>query len=310
MTGEREPGAPNRGVTYRERVDRRGSGIAVLAYLVRSWPHSDGPAWRERIAEGRVQVDGVAVGPDRILRGGDVLTWHRPPWVEPEAPAGLEIVHADPDLVVVSKPPGLPTLPGGGFLENTLQHRVRERFPDARPMHRLGRFTSGLVLFGRSVAMQRHLAAAFREGAIHKRYRALLAGTPVRDRFTVDAPIGPVPHAVLGTVHAAAPEGRPSSSAFRVVERRATDTVADVVIATGRPHQIRIHAAAAGHPLAGDPLYAAGGRPPEGCRALPGDPGYLLHAAELRFPGLDGSPRAYDDPPPAPLRSVRERPGS
>jgi 23S rRNA pseudouridine1911/1915/1917 synthase len=117
----------------------------------------------------------------------------------------------------------------------------------------------------------------------------------------VEAPIGPVPHALLGSVHAAHPEGRPSSSEFRIVERRATDTLADVVIATGRPHQIRIHAAAAGHPLAGDPLYVAGGRPADGCRALPGDPGYLLHAAEVRFTDLEGALRAYLDPPPASL---------
>jgi 23S rRNA pseudouridine1911/1915/1917 synthase len=68
-----------------------------------------------------------------------------------------------------------------------------------------------------------------------------------------------------------------------VVEQRDEAFLCDIRIATGRPHQIRIHLAAAGHPLVGDPLYPAGGVPKPECRALPGDPGYLLHAAELTF---------------------------
>jgi 23S rRNA pseudouridine1911/1915/1917 synthase len=167
------------------------------------------------------------------------------------------------------------------------------------------------VLFGRTRETQRHLARAFRDGTVHKRYRALLAGTPDRDRFVVDVPIGPVPHPLLGSVHAADPAGRPSSSTFTILERRSDTALADVVIGTGRPHQIRIHAAACGHPLAGDPLYAVGGRPADDCRALPGDPGYLLHAAELRFPDLDRSLRTYVDPPPVLLRAsgdVGDRP--
>ena len=306
MIDGRETGTPNRGFTYRARVGPEGAGVAVLEYLARHWPHSDAESWRARVGAGLVRIGGIAVPSDRILRDRDELTWHRPPWIEPEAPAGLVVVHVDTDLVVVSKPPGLPTLPGGGFLDNTLLHRTRERFPDARPMHRLGRFTSGLVIFGRTPKAQRHLAAAFRDGTVHKRYRALLAGTPDRDRFVVDVPIGPVPHPVLGSIHAANPAGRASSSAFAIVERRSDAALADVVIATGRPHQIRIHAAACGHPLAGDPLYVAGGRPPEDCRALPGDPGYLLHAAELRFFDLDGRSRTYLDPPPAALRAAEE----
>jgi 23S rRNA pseudouridine1911/1915/1917 synthase len=68
-----------------------------------------------------------------------------------------------------------------------------------------------------------------------------------------------------------------------VLERRAEGFLCDVRIASGRPHQIRIHLAAAGHPLLGDPLYVAGGLPAPDARALPGDAGYQLHSAELRF---------------------------
>ena len=105
---------------------------------------------------------------------------------------------------------------------------------------------------------------------------------------------------MLGTLHAAAADGKPALSQVTVIERRADAFLCDVRIATGRPHQIRIHLAAAGHPLLGDPLYGVGGVPEPDTRALPGDPGYQLHAAELSI----RHPRSGDElviacePPP------------
>ncbi len=103
------------------------------------------------------------------------------------------------------------------------------------------------------------------------------------DEFDVDTPIGPVPHRILKTVHAACPSGKPAHSHINVLERRHDCSLVEVRITTGRPHQIRIHLAASGHPLVGDPLYLAGGIPAEDSRALPGDLGYHLHSALLGF---------------------------
>jgi 23S rRNA pseudouridine1911/1915/1917 synthase len=125
----------------------------------------------------------------------------------------------------------------------------------------------------------------------------------------VTHPIGPVPHALLGTLHAASPAGKPSLSSITVLERRADSFLCDVDIATGRPHQIRIHLAAAGHPLVNDPLYSVGGVPAPDCRALPGDPGYHLHAAKLRISHpANGNELVIECEPPALLLLLTRSP--
>ena len=88
------------------------------------------------------------------------------------------VLFEDEDLLAVAKPSGLPTLPGAGYLENTLLTLVRRRTPGASPVHRLGRGTSGVVLFARTPAAMRAITEAWREHRVTKIYRALATGTP------------------------------------------------------------------------------------------------------------------------------------
>lgn len=291
----------NEGFEYREQVGSAAAGRTVLAYLAERHRHSTERVWQERIAAGEVLVGGLPAAASEPLRAGDWLAWRRPPWREPDVPLAFAVLHRDDHLLAVAKPRGLPSMPAGGYLTHTLLHVVRARFAEAVPMHRLGRGTSGVLLFARTPEARRAVAAAWRAGAVEKTYRALVTGIPSQAEFTVSTPIGLVAHPRLGRVHAAAAGGRPAVSHARVLAVRQENALVEVTIATGRPHQIRIHMAAAGHPLVGDPLYAAGGSP-AAAGALPGDPGYRLHAFRLRLPHpASGRPLEVECCPPPDL---------
>ncbi len=299
----------NEGWTYTDRLHPEDAGRAVVDFYRLRYPLFSGDEWRRRIDAGQISLNGRITGPDEGLAVGDVLVYRRPPWEEPDAPADFDVLYEDASVVVLAKPSGLPVLPGGSFLEHTLLHLARQRFGnDCSPLHRLGRGTSGAILFTRNSRSARMLSKDMAERRIRKTYLALAAGIVREDAFTVDAPIGPVPYSPLTTIHAYNPKGRLSESRVRVLERRAGDgaTLLEVTIPTGRPHQIRIHLAFAGFPLVGDPLYGKGGLPlpvgeGESAAVLPGDLGYNLHSWKIRFAHPDTGQELEIVAPPQPI---------
>ncbi|HJU42950.1 MAG TPA: RluA family pseudouridine synthase [Vicinamibacterales bacterium] len=297
----------NGGWTYREQVGPEGGGLTVLEYLAATRYHSTSEEWAERLERGEVEIDGCRVSCSAVLHPGQTIAWHRPPWHEDDVPRNYSIVYEDDSIVAVDKPSGLPTMPAGGFLNHTLLALLRDTYPEASPLHRLGRHTSGLVLFARTHDAASKLSQAWRDHAVKKMYRALGLGETRTEIFVIDVPIGPVPHPLLGTVEAASEGGKPSHSVAVVLETSGDRTLFDVEIVTGRPHQVRIHLAYAGHPLVGDPLYEAGGglkRHP----GLPGDGGYLLHAEQLHFAHpVTGKPMSLIAPPPPALQTRAEQ---
>ncbi|MGA2653228.1 MAG: RluA family pseudouridine synthase [Terracidiphilus sp.] len=279
----------NRGYAYATIISSKYHGETLLSHLASLYPHSTAQAWQQKLNNGEVTLNGVTATGSETVISGQALVWNRPPWTEPDAPQHFEVLFDDAHLLAVNKPSGLPTLPGGGFMENTLLRLVQKQTPNANPVHRLGRGTSGIVLFAKTPQAASHLTANWNTPRIQKIYRALAQNIAEHDAYEILAPIGLVPHPRLGQVWAAKPSGKPSKSVAKVISRsagttaNAGTTTFEVSLHSGRPHQIRIHLASIGHPLVGDPLYGVGGQPLENLPGLPGDGGYLLHAQFLKF---------------------------
>jgi 23S rRNA pseudouridine1911/1915/1917 synthase len=304
----------NRGYAYTTIIGSKHHGHTLLSHLASLYPHSTAQAWQQNLNNGEVTLNGMTATGSESVISGQVLVWNRPPWTEPDTPQHFEVLFDDPHLLAINKPSGLPTLPGGGFMENTLLRLVQKRFPNANPVHRLGRATSGIVLFAKTPQAAANLTANWNTPKIQKIYRALAQNIAEHDAYEILTPIGLVPHPRLGQVWAAKSDGKPSKSVANVIARMAsttanasntastaTDTTTfEVSLHSGRPHQIRIHLASIGHPLVGDPLYGAGGQPLENLPGLPGDGGYFLHAQFLKFHHpITGEPINLEAPLPA-----------
>ena len=273
----------NCGYAFTSRISGIDDGKILLPYLASCYSHSSAQAWRQSLDAGEVTLNGVIVNGSETVRAGQILVWNRPPWEEPDAPRRFDVLFDDPHLLAVNKPSGLPTLPGAGFLENTLLRLVQKQYPSANPVHRLGRGTSGIVLFAKSSQAAATLSANWNTAKIQKIYRALAQHVAQHEVYEILTPIGLAPHPRLGRVWASCASGKASKSIAKVISRAADSTIFEVSLYSGRPHQIRIHLASIGHPLVGDPLYGPTGQPLENLPGLPGDGGYLLHAQYLKF---------------------------
>jgi 23S rRNA pseudouridine1911/1915/1917 synthase len=273
----------NRGYAYTTIISSKDHGRILLSHLASLYPHATAEAWQQKLNDGEVTINRVAATGSESIRAGQTIVWNRPPWDEPDTPQHFEVLLDDPYLLAVNKPGGLPTLPGGGYMENTLLRLVQKQSRNANPVHRLGRATTGIVLFAKTPQAASRLFADWNTPRIQKIYRALAQNFAQQDAYEIVTPIGLVPHPLIGSVWAANPNGKPSKSLAKVISRTASTTTFEVSLHSGRPHQIRIHLASIGHPLVGDPLYGSTGQPLENLPGLPGDGGYLLHAQFLRF---------------------------
>jgi tRNA pseudouridine32 synthase/23S rRNA pseudouridine746 synthase len=186
------------------------------------------------------------------------------------------LVYLDEHLVLLEKPVGLLAVPGrGADKQDCLSARAQRLWPDALVVHRLDMATSGLFVMARGTDIQRRLSAAFEQRQVDKRYVAVVAGEVADDSGVIDLPLAADwPHRPLQKVDTE--RGRPSTTRWHVLERRAGTTRLVLEPLTGRSHQLRVHLKAIGHPILGDALYA-----PAEVQALA--PRLLLHASRLAF---------------------------
>lgn len=264
------------------------------------------------IAGGHLTRDGQPVRANTLLAGGATVHLEIPEPIAPDVlgeAITLPVVYEDDDLLVVDKPAGLVTHPGPGHPSGTLVNALLGR-PGAvyggiagvaRPgiVHRLDRDTSGLLMVAKDDRAQAALMAQLKAHRVKKTYLALVMGAPPATVGRIEAPIGRDPR--HRTRMAVVPDGRAATTGYRVRERFAGWTLLELDLVTGRTHQIRVHLAAIGHPVAGDPVYASGAtrRGPDGLERL------FLHAwrLELAAPS-DGHLIRLTAPLPAELEAV------
>lgn len=245
---------------------------------------------QEWIRDGRVLVDGAAQRASYKLRAGMAIECEpaAPPplHAEPEA-IPLTVLYEDADLVAIDKPAGMAVHAGAGIHSGTLVNALLHRFQslsgvggEQRPgiVHRLDRFTSGVLLVARTDAAHHRLAAQFSGRQVEKVYLALVHGRVARESGRIERPIARDPvHRTRMT--ARLEEGRPAWSEYRVLRRFEGFTLLEVRIGTGRTHQIRVHLSSIGHPVAGDTVYGA----PAKVAGLPLLGRHFLHAHRIRF---------------------------
>jgi 23S rRNA pseudouridine1911/1915/1917 synthase len=254
------------------------------------------------LADGLVAVNASPARASRRLRPGDTVLVELPP-AAPTAVAAedipLVIVYQDDDLLVINKPRGMVVHPAAGHssgtLVNALLHHVRDLSGIngvLRPgiVHRLDRDTSGLLVVAKNDAAHQSLAGQLKDRRMTREYLALVHGR-LEGEGVVEAPVGR--HPVDRKRQAVVAGGKPALTAFRALAHYKGYTLLALKLGTGRTHQIRVHMAHIGHPVAGDSKYGGGSG------------GQFLHAAGLSFDHpADGRRMVFKAPLPAELAVV------
>ncbi len=266
-------------------VPAEAGGQRLDAWMARALPELSRSHIQRLIEQGLATLGGQAVKASARLEGGEAVAVQ----MIPPKPVALEaelipltVAYEDDDLLVIDKPAGLVVHPAPGHPSGTLVNALLARWRtlkglkgDLRPgiVHRLDKDTSGLLIVAKSDAAMLKLAAQIKERRIKKEYLALVEGRLEPAEGRVEAPVGrhPTQRQQMAVVRG----GRNATSHYSVERYFAGFSLVRVKPVTGRTHQIRVHLAFTGHPVAGDQLY--------GRRRVPGLPRQFLHATRLGF---------------------------
>ncbi|MFD1423136.1 RluA family pseudouridine synthase [Laceyella tengchongensis] len=244
----------------------------------------------------------VKAGDQIVIRMQTEETDHIPP-----QPVDFTVVYEDEDLIVIDKPPGLVVHPTRGYPDGTLANGLMQYWSERgekhrmRPVTRLDRDTSGLLVVGKHAYAHAFLAEQMAEKRYERVYLACTHHRFARDRGTVDKAIYIDPEQKISRTVSESGEGYPAVTHYEVVERMAAATLVRLSLETGRTHQIRLHLASIGHPIIGDDVYGTGGDQDLIARQA-------LHATYLKlFHPRHKEWMAWESPLPADMQQLVER---
>jgi len=292
-------------------------------------------ALQRLIEDACVTVNGSQVRPSHKLKAGEVIWYEVPPPkatdIAPEE-LPLDIIYEDEDLIVINKPKGMVVHPAPGAASGTLVNALIAHCKLAavggveRPgiVHRLDKDTSGLMVVAKNDAAHQSLQKQIQARTAERKYLVLVWGNPRFEQAVVDAPIGrhPIDRKKMAVIESAAHKSRVALTDLRVLERFGPMTLIEAGLRTGRTHQVRVHAAYAGHPVVGDPVYSGNRRLQSGRREfvmavnrlIDNLHGQALHAYSLSFKHpRTGKQMVFTAPMPEEMESLvtylRERCG-
>ena len=275
--------------TTRLTVTTEEAGQRADSLLARRLEGLTRSAAARLLEEGRVTDRGRPVAKNLRVQPGQVLEVTLPEPEEPEArpqDIPLDVVYEDEDVIVVNKPTGMVVHPAPGHPDGTLVNALLYHCGQSlsgingqlRPgiVHRIDRDTSGLIIAAKNDAAHLALAEQLQDHSLYREYEAVVVGNLREDSGTVDLPIArhPTDRKKMAVNHL---NGRRAVTHWTVLARYPGYTHIQCRLETGRTHQIRVHMAALGHPVLGDPVY--GGQR----KGFPGLAGQCLHARRLTF---------------------------
>lgn len=270
------------GRTISHTVTPQEEGLPLLSILKGTLGFSSGAVRRMKLS-GSIRLNGQPAYTTARVCAGDAISCALPaeeqssPHIKP-MPGPLCIRYEDEDLLILDKPAGTPVHPSQGHfvdsLANFLAYEMQQRGTPFvfRAVNRLDRNTSGLMAVAKNSHAHSRLGQAMHTGAMHREYRAIACGAIRPAQGVIDAPILDVPGQLTRLV---SPEGSRAVTHYETLEEHGPYSFIRLWLETGRTHQIRVHLAHIGHPLAGDFLYGT---------ELPGVlAGHALHSSLLRL---------------------------